>query len=95
MLDEYFEARGVPLARIGEQRVPLRFLSAREEHLATRRAAGLFDFSFMGCFQVTGPEATRFLEFLQTRNLTLLREGRAYYTLLCSEEGAVINDATV
>jgi aminomethyltransferase len=95
MLDEYFEARGIALARLGEQRVPLRFSSATEEHLATRRIAGLFDFSFMGCFEVTGREALRFLDFLQTRNLTSLREGRAYYTLLCNEDGAVINDATV
>lgn len=95
MLHEYFAGRGIALASLGEQRVPLRFSSATEEHLATRRTAGLFDFSFMACFEATGRETLQFLDFLQTRNLTSLGEGRAYYTLLCNEEGAVINDATV
>jgi aminomethyltransferase len=95
MLPEYFEARGVALTRLGEQALPLCFSTATEEHLATRRTAGLFDFSFMGCFDVSGREALWFLNFLQTRNLTVLRERRACYTLLCNEDGTVINDATV
>jgi len=28
-------------------------MSAREQHLATRRAAGLFDFSFMGHYELS------------------------------------------
>jgi aminomethyltransferase len=95
MLREYFEARGIPLGDFAGQAVPLRFSNVAEEHLATRRAAGLFDFSFMGCFDVAGRDAFQFLNFLQTRNLASLREGRACYTLLCNKDGTVINDATV
>jgi aminomethyltransferase len=63
-----------------------------DEHLATRRAAGLFDFSFMGLYEFEGG---RELQSLQTRILDALVPGRIAYTLLLKEDGAVLIDATV
>lgn len=74
---------------------PLRFTDPRREHLATRGAAALFDFSFMGCFEITGPDALAYLQHLQVRNLQGLHPGRIMYTLLCQDDGSVFNDATV
>jgi aminomethyltransferase len=67
-------------------------VSVVEEHLATRRAAGLFDFSFMGLFEFSGTAA---LERLQSRRLSDIQPGRAAYTLLLNHNGSVFNDATV
>jgi glycine cleavage system T protein (aminomethyltransferase) len=67
-------------------------MSPAEQHLATRRGAGLFDFSFMGLYEFSGTEA---LERLQTRRLADLAPGQAAYTLLLNEDGSVFNDATV
>lgn len=67
-------------------------MSAVEEHLATRRAAGLFDFSFMGLYEFRGKPA---LQALQTRDLDALAPGQIAYTLLLKEDGAVAIDATV
>lgn len=67
-------------------------MNSREEHLATRRAAGLFDFSFMGLYEFSGP---KLLQRLQTRDLSELEPGRIAYTLLLSDNGSVLNDATV
>jgi len=67
-------------------------MSAREQHLATRRAAGLFDFSFMGLYEFSG---SRELQKLQTRRLQDLEAGQLVYTLLLNEDGSVFNDATV
>ena len=67
-------------------------MNAVEQHLATRRAAGLFDFSFMGLYEFTGSDA---LERLQTRDLSVIERGQAAYTLLPNEDGSVFNDATV
>ena len=64
----------------------------RAEHLATRRAAGLFDFSFMGLAEFPACDA---LEPLQSRDLGRLAPGRIAYTLLLNEDGSVFNDATV
>jgi len=67
-------------------------VSAAEEHLATRRAAGLFDFSFMGLYEFSQTSA---LDRLQTRRLADIAPGQAAYTLLLNEDGSVFNDATV
>ncbi len=67
-------------------------MSSVEEHLATRRAAGLFDFSFMGLFEFSGTAA---LERLQSRRLSDIQPGRAVYTLLLNDDGSVFNDALI
>src|SRR4051812_34202639 len=74
---------------------PRVFSTAADEHLATRRAAGLFDFSFMLCVEVTGPDAGAFLNALQTRAVDTLSVGRIAYTLLLRDDGTVLIDATV
>lgn len=71
------------------------YTDAAEEHLATRRACGLFDFSFMGHFEIAGEGARAFLDRLQTRNLAVLAPGRIAYTLLLRPDGTVFIDATV
>lgn len=64
-------------------------MSSVEEHLATRRSAGLFDFSFMGLYEFQGrPPA-------QTRDLNAVAAGQIAYTLLLKDDGAVLIDATV
>jgi aminomethyltransferase len=67
-------------------------MSAVEEHVATRSAAGLFDFSFMGLYEFHDKSA---LQSLQTRNLDALLPGQLAYTLLLKQDGAVLIDATV
>ena len=74
---------------------PLRFTDSRVEHTAARQTVGLFDFSFMACFDVAGPEAIRYLERVQTRRVRSMRLGQVAYTLLCREDGTVLNDATL
>jgi len=67
-------------------------VNPREEHLATRRAAGLFDFSFMGLYEFRGKSE---LQALQTRDLDALQPGQIAYTLLVKDDGAVLIDATI
>jgi aminomethyltransferase len=71
------------------------YTDAAEEHLATRRSCGLFDFSFMGHFEIAGKGARAFLGRLQTRNVAMLAPGRLAYTLLLRADGTVFIDATV
>jgi aminomethyltransferase len=74
---------------------PRCFSDAAGEHLATRRAAGLFDFSFMYCAEITGSGGGDFLAALQTRAVDTLPCGRIAYTLLLRDDGSVLIDATV
>lgn len=77
------------------RRVPRDFGDADAEHLATRRSAGLFDFSVMGCVEIAGPDAVELLERVQTRHVRDLPAGRIRYTLVLRDDGTVLNDATV
>lgn len=95
-LHEYFAGLRVPQLDLAPGvATPLRFSNPREEHLATRRNCGLFDFSFMGCAEIAGRESLAFIDYAQTRRLDSLPPGKLAYTLLLRENGTVLNDATV
>lgn len=95
-LAAHFAGRGVRLLQLPDGgSVPADFGDAAAEHRATRDACGLFDFSFMGAWEIRGPGAAAHLSRLQTRDLAALAPGRCAYTLLLREDGTVLNDATV
>jgi aminomethyltransferase len=75
--------------------MPLRYTSETAEHLAVRRAAGLFDLSHMGELTLTGPGAAAALDYALVGNLSALRPGRARYTMICAEDGGVLDDLVV
>jgi aminomethyltransferase len=62
------------------------------EHRTVRSAAGVFDVSHMGQVVSEGPEAEAFLQRLLSNDVTRLREGGAQYSLLCREDGGVLDD---
>ena len=91
-----FLASGVPMQALpGGGETPLRFDNGLGEHHATRHACGLFDFSFVGGWEFTGPQAVAHLTRLQTRDVSTLVPGQIAYTLMCRDDGSVFNDATV
>lgn len=95
-LGRYFTRRGVNQIEVAPGiTTPRLFTDPAAEHLACRRAAGLFDFSFMACIEIEGRDSLAFLHRLQTRNLAGLQDRRLAYTLLLRENGTVINDATI
>lgn len=79
----------------GGWELPQQYTSIRDEHLAVRRAAGLFDISHMGRLVVEGAGAEDFLQTLATNDLAVAEPGHAIYTLMCKEDGGVIDDLVV
>ena len=75
--------------------MPLQYRGIIEEHMAVRRAAGVFDLSHMGEFEVSGPRALELLERALTNSAARLRDGHAQYTLLCAHDGGTIDDLIV
>ena len=75
--------------------MPLRYQSETAEHLAVRRAAGLFDLSHMGEITVSGPGAAAALDHALVGQLSALAPGRARYTMMCAEDGGVVDDLVV
>ena len=62
------------------------------EHRAVRERVGIFDVSHLGKIAVTGTGALEYLNQLLTNDLAILNDGDAQYTLICNEEGGVIDD---
>ena len=63
------------------------------EHLATRKQAGLFDVSHMGRFILGGNNALDFLQHVLTNNAAALDVGKAQYTIIPNKDGGAIDDA--
>jgi aminomethyltransferase len=89
------ERLGATMTSFAGWQMPLRYASETAEHLAVRRAAGLFDLSHMGEITVAGPEAGSALDYALVGNLSALRPGRARYTMICAEDGGVLDDLVV
>jgi aminomethyltransferase len=89
------ERLGATMTSFAGWQMPLRYASETAEHLAVRRAAGLFDLSHMGEIAVDGPQAAAALDYALVGNLSALRPGRARYTMICAEDGGVLDDLVV
>ena len=66
-----------------------------EEHLRTRRPAGLFDVSHMGEVDVRGADAIALVNYLVSNDASKLIDGQAQYTALTTPEGTVVDDLLV
>ncbi len=83
---------GARIIEFGGWEMPVQYTSIMDEHLAVRRAAGLFDISHMGEVFVSGAGAEAFLNGLLTNDLRKLAVGQGQYTLMCRDNGGVIDD---
>ena len=72
--------------------LPIWYSSIKEEHLATRATAGLFDVSHMGSFRFTGVEVKGWLEGLATQRVTAIAAPRCAYTHFLDDDGVLIDD---
>ncbi len=79
----------------GGWEMPQQYSSIRDEHFAVRKAAGLFDVSHMGRLMVEGEKAESYLQGILTNDIASLEPMHAVYTLMCQEDGGIIDDLVV
>jgi aminomethyltransferase len=91
-LYERHEAAGARLVPFAGWEMPVQYEGIRQEHIAVRTNAGLFDVSHMGEIETRGPDAERFLQRLLSNDVTKIADGGAQYALLCKEDGGVLDD---
>jgi aminomethyltransferase len=72
--------------------MPVQYEGIRQEHLAVRRSAGVFDVSHMGQVETRGPQALEFLQRMLSNDLRRIPEGGAQYSVMCREDGGVLDD---
>ena len=92
LFDKHVEmgARLVPFSGF---EMPVQYQGINSEHLSVRENVGIFDVSHMGEFIFEGPEATKMLNFLSTNDIEKLPIGGVLYTLICNEDGGILDDA--
>ncbi|MET9511830.1 glycine cleavage system aminomethyltransferase GcvT [Streptomyces flavidovirens] len=94
-LDALHRALGATMTDFAGWDMPLRYASERDEHNAVRTRAGLFDLSHMGEITVTGPQAVNALDYALVGNIGTIGLGRARYTMICQEDGGILDDLIV
>src|SRR3989440_9652886 len=65
------------------------------EYSAIRNSAALIDISPLFKYRITGPDATRLVDRIITRDMRKVSIGQVIYTPWCDEHGKVIDDGTV
>ncbi|MFI6489726.1 glycine cleavage system aminomethyltransferase GcvT [Streptomyces sp. NPDC050564] len=94
-LDALHRSLGATMTDFAGWDMPLRYGSERDEHLAVRTKAGLFDLSHMGEITVSGPQAAELLNHALVGNIASVGVGRARYTMICQADGGILDDLIV
>ena len=89
------EALGARMVPFGGWHMPVQYEGIVAEHTHTRQAAGLFDLSHMGRLTLEGPDAEALVQSATTNDVGRLAEGEVQYTLICNEQGGVVEDLLV
>ena len=85
-------AAGARLVPFAGWEMPVQYAGIREEHVAVRRHAGVFDVSHMGEVETSGPDAEAFLQHVLSNDVAKIAEDGAQYSVLCREDGGVLDD---
>ncbi|RPH35224.1 MAG: glycine cleavage system aminomethyltransferase GcvT, partial [Chloroflexi bacterium] len=94
-LDAVHRALGARLIPFAGYEMPVRYTSELEEHRAVRTGVGLFDLSHMGEVALRGPGALAFAGRALVSDPSQMEVGQAQYSMLCAEDGGVIDDLIV
>jgi aminomethyltransferase len=94
-LFDLHERQGARIVPFAGWAMPVQYRGIVEEHNAVRQRAGIFDVSHMGRLFVVGNDAPTLLRSAVSYNVAALAEGRGHYTLLCNDDGGIIDDPYV
>jgi aminomethyltransferase len=86
---------GARMVDFGGWDMPVEYSGVIAEHNAVRTAAGLFDVSHMGQFEVEGEGAVAFLQRTTANNVAKLVDGQAQYSALPMPTGCPVDDVIV
>jgi aminomethyltransferase len=92
-LFEAHEKLGAKIVPFAGWEMPVQYPTGiKDEHFAVRGKLGVFDVSHMGQVETAGPQATELLQRLLSNDVTKMNVGGAQYSVLCREDGGVLDD---
>jgi glycine hydroxymethyltransferase len=94
-LYEVHKSSGGRMVPFAGWEMPVQYTGIFEEHLATRNAAGLFDVSHMGVYDVRGADAASFLDTVCGNDCGGLLPGESLYSHFLTPDADVIDDTLI
>lgn len=92
--NEKHRVLGATMVDFGGWDMPVQYTKGViQEHLITRKHAGLFDVSHMGRFIISGEDALPFLQKVLSNNAGALNVGESQYTIIPDHKGHAVDDA--
>ncbi len=85
-------AAGAKMVDFAGWEMPVQYEGVRQEHMAVRNSCGIFDVSHMGEIETSGSQALELLQRLLSNDVAAIPVGGAQYSVLCREDGGVIDD---
>ena len=86
---------GAKMVSFAGYNMPLYYSSIKEEHLAVRKKAGIFDVSHMGEFIIEGNNAEEFIQYISSNDISKISKGMSQYTVMPNETGGVVDDLII
>lgn len=86
---------GAKMMEFAGYTMPVFYTGIKEEHLAVRDNAGVFDVSHMGEFILKGPKAVDLIQKLCSNDASKLSDGKVQYSCLINEDGGIVDDLLV
>ena len=94
-LNKIHKQLGARMVDFAGWEMPVQYTGVREEHLAVRTKAGIFDVSHMGEIIICGPQAEAVVQKLTCNDASRLKPGESQYSALLTERGTFVDDIIV
>ncbi|MBO0801148.1 MAG: glycine cleavage system aminomethyltransferase GcvT [Blastocatellia bacterium] len=95
-LNQVHKSLGGRMIDFGGWELPVQYRAGTiEEHLAVRKAVGIFDVSHMGEIEISGPQALELIQSLTPNDAAKLVDGQIQYSALTYPNGAFVDDILV
>lgn len=88
-------AQGALMSPFGGFDMPISYEGIEAEHRAVRSDVGVFDVSHMGEVLITGPQATLFVNYIFSGDVSQLKNGCIVYGMMLNDRGGVVDDLLV
>lgn len=92
---DFHVSAGAKMVDFAGWEMPILYRGIGDEHAQTRNSGSLFDVSHMGRLSFTGKDTAAFLNRVLTRNVSEQRTGQSRYSLVCNEDGGVLDDIII
>jgi aminomethyltransferase len=86
---------GARLVDFAGWHMPVQYSGPIPEHMAVRKAAGLFDVSHMGEVEIIGDNALALVQSLTSNDASKLQDNQVQYSALLTHSGGIIDDLLV